>query len=315
MADNVDPQLPQWSSVSGTVDPPIGYKQTGFTPGYKPPAQWVNWIWNRAYLWLVFLRTFLLGNLEWSGHIYCDNYSAPPGSGWQIFVSYIRTYWAGGSILSDVFENGITCVPANVDAADLLTAVGPVYALYPEETYFIYFYRDSGTGLPGYLLSRTTPTTYGWKTGFVGTMRYIGSFKTNRVVGAAPFVVDTGSPIPFVKHGNRYSYFVNAITEPFLKTAVIAVAGPNVVSLLSYTPRNVNCRAVRILVDWDDITVGAVIFSVNGVPWSFLNVGPARTIFHVEMPMTNVRSITLGFQAATVGNFTVTVLGYEEAMP
>jgi hypothetical protein len=318
MADNLDPSVPQWSSVSGTVEPPLSYKQNGFNAGYKPPAQWVNWLWNKAYLWINFLRGLLLGNLEWNHHVYCTNLSLP-GVAWQIFVSHFRVFWTSTGVQTDIFETAISPTPSTVDPADLLTAAGPVYALYPEATYYIYAYRDAGTGTTLYNMSRTSPTTYGWKTGFVGTHRYVASFKTHKITagGAPPFAVDAGSPLPFVKYGHRYSYLVNATTEPYLKTAVIAVAGPNAVNLSQWIPpASVNCKSVRYLVDWDDTTVGAVIFSVEGVPTYYLNNGPARSIFAVETPLSPSSTVSnLGFQGGTVGNFTVTVQGYEEAVP
>lgn len=39
---------PEWNDVG--VEPPQSKKDTGFQPGEKPPAQWINWLFNKIYL-------------------------------------------------------------------------------------------------------------------------------------------------------------------------------------------------------------------------------------------------------------------------
>lgn len=312
--DNQNPETPEWSSVGGTSVPPNAYKQNGFNPGFKPPAQWVNWIWNRIYLWLMFWKALLLGRMEFSGYVRCENLEAAGGA-WQIFVGPFRQYWYGEGVVSDEVEQTIFPDPANVDGADLIVAAGPTYGLYPGASYYVYMYRNPVAPFLRFNVSRTPPTTSGWKTGFVGTHRYIASFRTNTYAITPPFAVQTGVPIPFHKQGSRYSYRVNAGTQPLLTTAVIAVPGNNNVSLAAFLPAGVNARTVRYLVDWDDTTPGAVIFNINSVPWHYCNNGPGRFIFLAEDKVDNTNQINLGFQAGTVGNFTVTVLGYDEGVP
>lgn len=37
---------PEW--LAEGTEPPASLKQSGFTPGYKPPAEYFNWFWNRV---------------------------------------------------------------------------------------------------------------------------------------------------------------------------------------------------------------------------------------------------------------------------
>ena len=59
MAYNYDDQIPTWAN-EGT-EPAESVKLEGYKPGYKPPASYFNWFWNRTLRWLNDLRTKLSG--------------------------------------------------------------------------------------------------------------------------------------------------------------------------------------------------------------------------------------------------------------
>lgn len=314
MADNTDPTLPRWSSVSGAVEPSSGNKDSGFTPGYKPPAQWFNWLLRQCYYWINFFRTLLLGTLELNGNAHCLALVAP-GVAWTITVGAIRTYWAASGVRTDLATQTVTLAPSIVDAGDLKTGTGPVYALYAGATYYLYLYRDSGSGDIAWNVSRTAPslTSPGWKEGFVGTHRYVLSFKTTTQTDGA-FTGNIGVPIPFYKTKQRYNYLVDATTLAHLSTATVAVAGATTISLATWLPQGVNCRNVRYLVDWDS-TSGADLFNIRAVPWQY--IGPAvadRRIFLVDTVATGSNQDTIAGFGTGTGNFYLVILGYEEAV-
>lgn len=39
-------KVPEWNAAG--TEPPSSLKESGFTPGYKPPAEYFNWFWNRV---------------------------------------------------------------------------------------------------------------------------------------------------------------------------------------------------------------------------------------------------------------------------
>lgn len=48
--------LPQWATTGGTtVEPSGGQKAAGFAVGTKPPARWVNWLFNNLYTWIQYI--------------------------------------------------------------------------------------------------------------------------------------------------------------------------------------------------------------------------------------------------------------------
>ena len=52
-------QLPQWENLG--AEPPSQKKSDGWTPDEKPPADWFNWLFNRAYKCIQEIRTFVIG--------------------------------------------------------------------------------------------------------------------------------------------------------------------------------------------------------------------------------------------------------------
>jgi hypothetical protein len=58
--------LPEWADGAAWVAPPTGpivepllaQKQHGFDPGNTVPAQWLNWLFNLLYQWIVWLNAF-----------------------------------------------------------------------------------------------------------------------------------------------------------------------------------------------------------------------------------------------------------------
>lgn len=49
--------LPLWSTTGGTtVEPSGGQKAAGFAVSTKPPARWVNWLFNNLYTWIQYLN-------------------------------------------------------------------------------------------------------------------------------------------------------------------------------------------------------------------------------------------------------------------
>jgi len=51
--------LAEWATgAAPIVEPTLPQKQAGWTPAFKPPAQWFNWWWNLVHLWIVWLDAF-----------------------------------------------------------------------------------------------------------------------------------------------------------------------------------------------------------------------------------------------------------------
>lgn len=55
-------QLPEWHATG--VEPPESKKTEGWGPDDKPPADWFNWLFNRAYKVLNEIRTILGGHVD-----------------------------------------------------------------------------------------------------------------------------------------------------------------------------------------------------------------------------------------------------------
>lgn len=55
-------QLPEWNAVG--VEPPASKKTEGWQPDDKPPADWFNWLFNRAYKVLNEIRDILGGHVD-----------------------------------------------------------------------------------------------------------------------------------------------------------------------------------------------------------------------------------------------------------
>ncbi|HBQ85364.1 MAG TPA: hypothetical protein DD811_02635 [Syntrophomonas sp.] len=61
MAD-FNEQLPDWDATG--VEPPASKKTAGWQPDDKPPADWFNWFFNRAYKVMQEIRTVLGGHVD-----------------------------------------------------------------------------------------------------------------------------------------------------------------------------------------------------------------------------------------------------------
>lgn len=59
---NFEKNVPEWHA-EGT-EPPASLKQSGFEAGYKPPAAYFNWFWNRVSTCLAEIRNKLKGHVE-----------------------------------------------------------------------------------------------------------------------------------------------------------------------------------------------------------------------------------------------------------
>nr|DAP38620.1 MAG TPA: H-type lectin domain [Caudoviricetes sp.] len=59
---NFGKNVPEWHA-EGT-EPPASLKQSGFEAGYKPPAAYFNWFWNRVSTCLTEIRNKLKGHVE-----------------------------------------------------------------------------------------------------------------------------------------------------------------------------------------------------------------------------------------------------------
>lgn len=319
MSDNPNPAYPRWSSVSGDIEPPNGAKDIGFEEGYRPPAQWFNWLLKKCYEWLVYLNTIMVGTLFHTEYVHC-NTLVSPGTNWTFSIGPIRVAWWGGSVTLAQDAQTVTLSSTLVDPADLKTGTGPVYALYPGATYYLYMYRDSGTGNLAFNVSRTVPTLsggVGWKTGFVGTHRYLCSFKTTTESpgGAFAAVQPVGVPLPFVKERNRYTYLWDNTTVSHLTTPAETVAGDRTISLANWVPDGVLCRVVRVLYDYDYDAASAELFKVHGVVVCYLPSGPTRAVGFLEAPINTTRQIVAGFQnGGGSSSFNLVVLGYDEGM-
>ena len=55
-------KVPEWNARG--VEPPVEMKDKGFEAGYKPPASYFNWFWNRVMLCLTELFSKLKGHAE-----------------------------------------------------------------------------------------------------------------------------------------------------------------------------------------------------------------------------------------------------------
>ena len=55
-------QTPRWADVptapTDLVMPASGRLNVGLAPSERPPAQWLNWLWNLQYRWIIWLRDF-----------------------------------------------------------------------------------------------------------------------------------------------------------------------------------------------------------------------------------------------------------------
>ena len=59
---NFNEQLPDWEATG--VEPPASKKTAGWQPDDKPPADWFNWFFNRAYKVMQEIRTVLGGHVD-----------------------------------------------------------------------------------------------------------------------------------------------------------------------------------------------------------------------------------------------------------
>ena len=59
---NFNENLPEWHKEG--IEPPANKKEEGWNAGDKPPAEWLNWLFNRAYKVFVEIRSILTGHDE-----------------------------------------------------------------------------------------------------------------------------------------------------------------------------------------------------------------------------------------------------------
>lgn len=300
--------LPRHASVddSKVVAPSSGVKDYGFSAGYQPPAQWVNWLWKNAYLWLTYLRLFLIGRLEHDGFARCYTLATlgAPDETWSLTVGPSAVAVFSGSAYLHLAETDLEI--ADVLSGDKITTTGKT-ALYPHETYFVYV-RDNGTS-EEYEITRTAQT-WGWKTGSEGVRRFVGLFQTNKRVGLSPFVVDVGFPLPCIMQGQWLAYTLNADTYTDLEVVngETTLAATDLDFSDFIPPLSHRTGIVRFQVEWT-VTTGIGSFAVNGLARFFANA-TGQYAFDVEAEV-DVDGI-ISFEQAGVSSaaYTVRMLGF-----
>lgn len=300
--------LPRWASTddSRVVEPPTGSKNYGFQKGYKPPAQWVNWLWKHCYLWLSYLRLFMIGLFEHNGYARCNTLvtAGSPTQDWSLTVGASRVLVLSGVAYKDLAETN--CNIVNVPVGDKITTSG-ITALYPHATYFVYL-KDGGS-TEEYEITRTAQT-YGWQTGAEGTKRLVGLFRTNLVSGLSPFAVDVGFPLPCIMQGQWIAYKLDSATYTHLEvlaghTGTIAVD----VDFTAWIPALAHRTGiVRFQVEWT-VTTGVGSFAVGGMARFFANA-TGQYSFDVEAFVDSSGNLSMQQVGLTSGAFTIRILGF-----
>lgn len=300
--------LPRWASVdnSRVVEPSTGAKDYGFQKNYRPPAQWVNWLWKYAYLWLTYLRLFLIGRLEHDGFMRCYTLATlgSPDETWAVTVGPSAVVVLSGSAYLHCAETDLEL--ANVLVGDKITTSGKT-ALYPHATYFVYV-KDSGT-VEEYEVTRTGQT-WGWQTGAEGTKRFVGMFRTNKRVGLSPFVVDVGFPLPCIMQGDWVYYELNSDTYTDLEVvngrttlAATLLDFSDFVPALGY-----RTGRVKVQIEWT-VTTGIGSFAVNGVPRFFANA-TGQYAFDLELCLDVDGKVSFEQAGISAGAYTVRITGF-----
>lgn len=314
MADRLEEtDLPRWASTADTrvIEPSSGYKDLGFQAGYRPPAQWVNWLWKKIYLWLAYLRLHLIGAMDFAGYLRCTTLATlgSPDETWTVVVGATRALVLSGVATRNVASASL--VLANVAASGDKITESSKTALYPGATYYVYVKDNTSTDVEEYEISRTAPA-YGWMTGAEGTKRYLGCFRTNTVSGLSPFSVDVGFPIPFTITDDgwyQYDFGPHSSIITSLTTADETTLTVTEKVLTAYVPSTtVRSGVVKLLIDWT-VTTGAGSITVNGVPVIYTGA-PGQFCTEITTTLNGNGGVLVVQQGISAGAYRIRVVGF-----
>lgn len=83
-------QLPRWATAVGALvtEPSEAKKDAGWI-AEPVPADWWNWIWNRTYLWLLWLQDIANQSFVWTGaHDFSGATFIGPAPAWTVISSF-----------------------------------------------------------------------------------------------------------------------------------------------------------------------------------------------------------------------------------
>ena len=105
---------PEWKNAG--VEPPETLKETGFTAGYKPPAGYFNWFWNKVSACIKEIQEFLTNS---SSAITKD--ITIPATGWVVDTTgFYRLTIAD----EDVTETKVVTLNLSLESSVVAESVG-----------------------------------------------------------------------------------------------------------------------------------------------------------------------------------------------
>lgn len=237
------PESAQWAT-SGTnnTDAPSGNKASGWIPGEKPPAQWLNYWQNLIggnnlgpgvgdVAWIPYLTLGLRGLLQWSGYLWSvgGTPTAP-----AVTVDAIDCLVTDAGIVTGAPAFTFTDLSLLESHAGSLSANTPYY-LYASIQAGALAYRISATAPESTAGVSGTPT---WEGGQVGIWRYLGCFITDSL----------GNPIPFRAVRGRYFFRVSATSAlgPVGGSAYTSTSWSAAISLAQWMPLHARVAQVAL---------------------------------------------------------------------
>ena len=220
----VPPTPPTWASnVTFATGPDVGQATKrdpgggvypdGFKPGQGAPGGWVNFLFDNLIKWVNWLSSASYGALVWGGccHSDGDGTAGVPA----VHIDSIESVTVSNATLKAVGPH--TIVLADYDPAG---AGYPLGALAANEWYFVYIGYVGGLTTWQFSLAFPSDTAGGgtqkfWKTGAIGTLRYLQAFRTDAA----------GVPLPFFSSGTAYYWRRSAYSF-----GSVAVFGGNALS-------------------------------------------------------------------------------------
>ena len=201
VTDDPSQSLDWATSGTNVATPPSGDRVTGFVPGQRPPAQWVNYLFDAAKRWVA---SFVSNDDGCRfGTLFASQLEHRPAATadldtWVISVAGIKQLRIGSKVITDVSGGAVY---TDTDVADRSNSGGDPCLVF-NARYHVYV-GVSGSSLV-WNVSRTAPTADGkWKTGFVGTWAYVTSFCAD----------GGGWPRPFQTVGSRTSFVSGGYTS------------------------------------------------------------------------------------------------------
>lgn len=212
VTDDPSQSLDWATSGTNVATPPSGDRVTGFVPGQRPPAQWVNYLFDAAKRWVASFVSQFNGRIE--GPYYVEQATVAPVADADLDTFAIKVGRIGfckvdGSVLT-VDSDNVNFL--DTDLADR-TTYGGQPALYPQEVYHVYVGID-GTN-PLWNLSRTPPDSVGVFKNTDPALRYVHSFCTD----------SRGWPIPHRRVGNRTLYCAGGGSAADVAPSTLLFAG------------------------------------------------------------------------------------------